>query len=219
VPSPLRPAVVCALAVALTPALNAHRLDEYLQAARIAVSTEQLVIDLDLTPGAAIAESVVSAIDRNRDGRASPEEQRAYALLVLNSTSLAVDGQPGALTLLRAEVPDLSALRAGLGTVRLAIGAAAPASAPGRHQLTFRNAHREDVSVYLVNALTPATPRIRITRQDRDVLQRELRLSYDVAPSSARWPAWWATGTAIAAAGASILWRRHRRRKHATPVP
>jgi hypothetical protein len=208
----LRPAVACALVVALSPALYGHRLDEYLQATRIAISTEQLVIELDLTPGAAIAESVVSAIDGDRDGHASPEEERAYALRVLKSTSLAVDGQPETLTLLRAEVPDLDALRAGLGTVRLEAGAAASASTSGRHELTFRNAHREDVGVYLVNALVPANPRIRITGQERDVLQRELRLSYEVAPSSARWPAWWATGTAVAVASASALWRRRRRR-------
>jgi hypothetical protein len=217
-PQALLPTAAGVLIITLAPALQSHRLDEYLQATRIAVSTEQLVVEIDLTPGAAIAESVVTAIDRDRDGRPSPEEQHAYAQLVLASTRLEVDGQPRVLTLLRAQVPDLTALRSGMGTIRLEAGAAPAASTPGRHQLTYRHTHREDVGAYLVNALTPATPRIRITGQDRDVLQRELRLSYEVTPSAIRWPSWWATGTALAVACASALWWRRRRRPHATGV-
>lgn len=215
VPQPLLPALACVLVIGLAPTLHAHRLDEYLQATRIAVSTEQLVIEIDLTPGAAIAESVVAAIDRDRDGRPSPEEQQAYARLVLASTQLEVDGQPRVLTLLRAHVPDLTALRSGMGTIRLELGAAPAASRPGRHQLIFRNTHREAVGAYLVNALTPATPRIRITGQDRDSLQRELRLSYEVMPAVVRWPSWWAAATGLAVACGSGLWRR---RRHATGV-
>ena len=211
--------LACAL-VALVPELQAHRLDEYLQATRIAVSTEQIVIELDLTPGAAVAASVVAAIDQARDGHASPEEGLAYARRVVAATTLEVDGMRQPLTLLSSEVPNIAAIQAGLGTVRLVIGGGGASSTPGAHELTFRNAHRDDVGVYLINALTPATSRVRITGQRRDVGQRELRLSYDILPHpTARWPPWWTVGIAGGiAVCASGLARRHGRRPHASGV-
>ena len=39
--------------------IAAHRLDEYLQAARIAVDVDRVGVELDLTPGVAIAPSVM----------------------------------------------------------------------------------------------------------------------------------------------------------------
>ena len=210
--------LACAL-VALAPELQAHRLDEYLQATRIAVSTEQIVIELDLTPGAAVAASVFAAIDQNRDGHASPEEGLAYARQVVEATTLEVDGMRQPLTLLSSEIPDVAAMQAGMGTVRLAIGGGGASNTPGAHELTFRNSHRDDVGVYLINALTPATPRVRITGQRRDVVQGELQLSYDILPHpTARWPPWWTAGIAGIVVCASGLARRHWRRQHAPGV-
>jgi hypothetical protein len=73
-----------ATAVALTmlasvPAL-AHRRDEYLQAARIAVEPSRIAIELDITPGMAMAPAVVALLDGDRDGQISEREARAYAV-------------------------------------------------------------------------------------------------------------------------------------------
>lgn len=205
--------VLVMLMVGLVPEMGAHRLDEYLQAARIAVSTDQIVIELDLTPGESMAASVVRAIDGNRDGTASAEEGRDYAQRILSDTALEVDGASRRLVLLRSQVADLDAMRAGVGTVHLEIGAGRTPRTSGAHRLRFRNTHRADVGVYLANALTPATPRIRITDQRRDVLQQELQLSYEVLqPASVRWPSWWVLSLTGAFVGASGLMRRHRRR-------
>ena len=51
-------------------------------------------IELDLTPGIALAEAILADIDRNRDGSLSPDEQRAYGSLVLSALTLEVDGTP-----------------------------------------------------------------------------------------------------------------------------
>src|SRR5579859_3013567 len=77
--------------------LSAHRRDEYLQAARIAIEPDQVRIELDLTPGIAVADSILADIDRDRDGSISPSEERAYVERVVDSLSLEIDGRPVAL--------------------------------------------------------------------------------------------------------------------------
>src|SRR4051812_45984017 len=49
--------------------LSAHRLDEYLQAARLGIGTERVELELDLTPGSSVANVIIAGIDRNRDRR------------------------------------------------------------------------------------------------------------------------------------------------------
>ena len=51
--------------------VSAHRADEYLQAARLAIDPARVQIELDLTPGIALAEAIIADIDRNRDGSLS----------------------------------------------------------------------------------------------------------------------------------------------------
>ncbi len=201
------------LLVGLSLDVDAHRLDEYLQAARILISTEQIVIELDLTPGEVIAGAVVADIDLNRDGAVSDREGRAHAQRVLAATTLEIDGGRRPLVLVRGQIPDLDAMQAGVGTVRLQISAGGVPRTAGPHELVFRNNHRADVGVYLVNALTPATPRIRISEQRRDALQRELRVTYEVLPPvGPRWPAWWSVAVAGAVVGlAGRAWRRRGR--------
>ena len=203
--------------IGCVPTLFGHRLDEYLQASRIEISTAQVVVDLDLTPGSAIAESVVAAIDHNHDGLATLEEARSYGDAVLQSTHLELDGRRLGLRLISAQAPDANALRSGVGTIRLRLGAAWTGTA-GAHHLVYRNVHREDVSVYLANALAPATPRIRITSQDRDVRQRELRLEYEVTAATPQWPSWWAAILGVAVFS-TALWQSRARLRAGFPPP
>ena len=74
--------------------MSAHRRDEYLQAARLAIDPDRVQLELDLTPGIALAEAIIADIDRNRDGSLSQDEQRAYGSLVLSALTLEVDGTP-----------------------------------------------------------------------------------------------------------------------------
>ena len=107
--------LAAALAIAGGAELSAHRTDEYLQAARLAIDPWTVHIELDLTPGMALAESIIADIDRNRDGSLSAEEQRAYGSLVLSALTLEVDGMP-----VRAQ------LAARLAQLRSCAGAACP---------------------------------------------------------------------------------------------
>ena len=54
--------------VAASTDMGAHRKDEYLQAARIALDAEGAHISLDLTAGIAVADIVLTEIDRDRTG-------------------------------------------------------------------------------------------------------------------------------------------------------
>ena len=162
----------------------AHRLDEYLQAARISIELGRIGAEIDLTPGAAVAENVFGAIDRDRNGEVSQAEGAAYAEEILRSLSLNVDGTPLPVTLATYSIPPLADMRGGEGIIRLRVSAAIPAMPSGshwRHHLRFANTHRSDIGVYLVNALIPRDERIRITGQSRDLLQREFDLDYSVS--------------------------------------
>jgi hypothetical protein len=163
--------------------VSAHRLDEYLQAARLAIDTARVELQLEMTPGVAVAGAIIADLDRNRDGQLSQDEQSAYAGRVLDDVKLEADGRPLRIQLLRSHFPDLKALQNGEGTITLRSTAKLPRLSAGAHRLFFRNAHRLDDSVYMANALVPENARIAIARQRRDPGQRELTIDYLVRQS------------------------------------
>ena len=160
--------------------VSAHRLDECLQAARIAIEPTRVEVELDLTPGAAVAESMILDIDQDRDGRLSADEQRAYAERVVGSTQLEIDGRHLRLERSASTFADVGAFRRGEGTIRIRSSAGVPRQSDGAHQLVFRNTFRRDVSVYLANALVPGSDRIGVTAQRHAADQRDLTIDYVV---------------------------------------
>ena len=193
-------ALALVLAVLGAAPLSAHRRDEYLQAARIAIDPGRVQIELDLTPGIALADAVFLDIDRNRDGSLSAEEQQAYAAQVVSALTLEVDGTPVRARLDAASFPDAGAMRRGEGTIRLHSAATLPRVSSGVHQLLFRNRHHPDRSVYLANALVPESHDVSVTAQRRDVEQTEVTIDYVVRAAPARPAAAWLVG-GLAAGG------------------
>jgi hypothetical protein len=177
--------LTAAALVAATATLSAHRKDEYLQAARLAIDPGRVEIELDLTPGIAVAEDVLRAIDLDRNGALSPGETSAYVTSVMRDVSLDIDGQPLTVRELGTEFPGIESVRRGEGTIRLHLAAALPPLTAGPHRIRYKNAHRSEVGVYLANALVPSTDRVAVTGQDRDVDQRELRVDYRLRGVSA----------------------------------
>jgi hypothetical protein len=204
--------LMMAIVVVLTGStLGAHQIDEYVQATRVSVSRDRIVVSLDLTPGVAIAPALIEQLDRDSDQHVSPLEAEAYGREVLRALTATLDAAPLPLRLTRVEVPPAGELRDGVGTIRLEATGDALAAA-GRHHLIIRNTHRPQDSVYLANALIPAEDDIRIARQDRDARQQLYRLEYDVAtPRSSA-----AVGWVLAAAAVLALQARWRRRAAAT---
>jgi len=201
----LTTAIVCAADV------SAHRTDEYLQAARLAIDPGTVRIELDLTPGMALAESIIADIDRNRDGSLSPDEQRAYGALVMSALTLEIDGTPVRAQLGVTDVPGAEAMRRGEGTIRIQSTATLTRLSIGPHQLLFRNRHHPDRSVYLANALVPDSDKVAVTAQRRDVDQRELIIDYVVAAAPATSTAMLLLGTVAAAMALSGLRMRASR--------
>lgn len=179
--------------------LSAHRRDEHLQAARIAIELERVDVELDITPGADVADALVSAIDGDHDGVLSEAERDAYAQRTIVGLALTIDGRGHALHLVSASVPDVTSMRRGEGTIRLQSRAAITAQDSGAHQLRFVNANALVRSAYLANALVPDNPRLMVTAQHRSVDQRDVTIDYTVAGDGRVWtaPLAWSVAAAM----------------------
>jgi|GEM_PF-3189377 len=159
-----------------------HRLDEYLQATRVSVSTHRVDLSLDLTPGVSIVEPLLVVIDKDRDGRLSRDEVSAYAQRVLEDIQVGVDGKVLTPRVMETSFPKLSEIKSGHGVIRIKATAAVDPLASGSHALNLTNAHLPSISVYLVNALVPKDPAIQLGKQTRDELQKAYRLEFSVRP-------------------------------------
>jgi len=194
---------------------SAHRRDEYLQAARLGIDPDRVELALDLTAGIAVAEVVLSEIDLDKDGMVSVSEARAYSDRVLSAIALDVDGIPLRVELVESTFPTFDTVRKGEGTTRIQATASMPRLDDGLHHLRYRNAYRSDIGVYLANALVPASDRVIVAAQRRDVNQRDLVIDYMLSgqrtPTARR-------GLSVGVAGAIILianvwWRTRTRRR------
>lgn len=174
------------LALALIQVAAAHRIDEYLQATLIGVTREGIELEIQLTPGVAMLPAWMTVVDRDRDGRISPEEERAYVERVKDEVELRVDGVAAPLSLIESRFPTLEAMRNGVGTIGIKLRT--PRSG---HKLRFENRHLPQVSVYLVNCLAGPPDALEVGRQARDEAQRsiEFEYSFGTAPGSL-WSLW-----------------------------
>jgi hypothetical protein len=194
--------------------LSAHRRDEYLQAARLAIDPDRVQIAVDLTPGIAVAEGVLTDIDRDGNRSISAAEARAFSERVLSAIALDVDGMPLRVELVDSAFPAIDIMRRGEGTTRIHAVAPMPHLADGLHHLRYRNTYRSDIGVYLANALVPDSDRVTVAAQRRDVDQRDLLVDYRLrGDRTARVR----QGLSVAVSGALVLlvnvWWRLRRRE------
>lgn len=185
---------------------SAHRLDEYLQALRVDLRANGIVVELDLTPGANLAADVVATLDPNGDGAIDRAEADAYVGSVLHGLELSVDDRRVDLDVISRTVPSIDEVREGAGVISLVTRADVD-QPPGRHRVRVSNAYRSDVGAYLANALRPDSRAITITSQLRDPRQQTLTIDYLVGvPLAARASGW--TAIALALLGCSLYWRR-----------
>lgn len=193
---------------------EAHALDEYLQATRLAISRDRVVVELDLTPGVSVAAQVFALIDRDEDMRVTPLEIEDYAHRVLRDLSLRVNGHDYPLTLVRAESPSWEEIRDGEGTIRLEAFGRAPLT-PGGNRIRYENVHQRGGSgVFLVNVLAPSTRDVAIRTQHRDVLQHAIDVDVDVC-TPINTASWWLLPVAGLAA---VLIARRGKDRHASAV-
>ena len=183
----MRTAAVILFVLAMPATSVAHRLDEYLQAARLSLARNQITLEVDMTPGVNVAPAIAALIDRDRDGAISRDEAGAYGQSVLQEVVLELDGRPIPLTLTRVEIPSRDEMHDGMGTIQLRASNRSEYVAAGRHHLHFRNDHQPGGSVYLVNALMPDDGGVAVLSQARDPRQQSIRIEYAVgSPWTAR---------------------------------
>jgi hypothetical protein len=179
-----KPLIACALALLSAAPAGAHKLDEYLQATMIEVDRTHVRMELRLAPGVAVFPIVFAGIDGDVDGIASAAEQQDYAERVLRDLSLTLDGRPLPLRLASFVFAPKEPLQQGLGEIHLSIEADLPATA-ARRRLIFENHHERRIGTYLVNALVPRDPDIRLGAQQRSDDQAFYQLEYADASAPA----------------------------------
>ena len=179
----MKPGQLIAWLLLIAADARAHRLDEYLQAVRVAVATNHIVVSIELTPGVAIAGQLLAVIDRNRDGQCSVSEQAEYLQTVLKDIRVRLDEKALALNLADTSFPTVAAIQSGVGVICVNAVAKAGEIAAGKHTLSLTNAHLPTISVYQVNALRPKDSTIQITKQTRDELQKDYQMEFSIGPA------------------------------------
>ena len=169
--------------LALPSAVFAHRDDQYLQATLVAIEPSGVRLQINLTPGVAVAEQVLAQIDRDRDDAISQNEAAAYAELLKRDLTLRVDGRKLELKLTASEFVEPAELRTGSGTIQVEFSAISGPLATGPHRLTLENRHLAPMSVYLINAAQPKFATIQITRQKRNDSQSTGEIEFTFHPS------------------------------------
>jgi hypothetical protein len=164
-------------------AVFAHRDDQYLQATLVAIEPSGVRLQINLTPGVAVAKQVLAEIDRDRDGAISENEAAAYAGLLKSDLTLRLDGRKLDLNLTASEFVSREELRTGSGILQMEFSAIFGPLAAGSHRLTLENRHLTAISVYLINAVQPRFPTVQITRQRRNENQSAGETEFTFDPS------------------------------------
>jgi len=163
-------------------AVFAHRDDQYLQATLVTIKPSGVRLQINLTPGVAIAEQVLAEIDHDRDGAISKNEAAAYVELLKRALTLRMDGRKLALKLTASEFVEPAELRTGSGTIQMKFSAILSPLAAGAHKLTLENRHLTAISVYLINATQPRFTTVQITRQKRNENQSAGEIEFTFHP-------------------------------------
>ena len=126
-----RPPLALLLALLTFPsAVFAHRDDQYLQATLVAIEPSGVRLQINLTPGVAVAEQVIAQIDRDRNGTISKNEAATYAELLKRDLALRLDGRKLDLKLTASEFVSPAELRTGSGIIQMEFSASPARSRP-----------------------------------------------------------------------------------------
>ena len=175
--------------LAVPAAVFAHRDDQYLQAALVAIEPSGVRLQINLTPGVAVAEQVIAQIDRDGDGAISANEGAAYAESLKRDLTLRIDGQNLELNLTVSEFVPTEELRTGSAIIQMEFSATFGPLAAGPHRLTLENRHLTAISVYLINAVQPRLATVQITRQKRNANQSVGEIEFTFHPLPSKIPA------------------------------
>jgi hypothetical protein len=172
--------------LALPSIVFAHRLDEYLQATIVVIEPDNIRLQINLTPGIAVAEQVLASIDHDRDGIVSTNEAAAYCELVKRDLFVQLDQRNLKLKSTSSYFPGIAEVRTGWGFIQMEFSATPGKLTAGPHSLTIENRHLPGVSVYLINAAQPASGSVQIIKQTRSENQSfgEIEFTFQPPPKA-----------------------------------
>jgi hypothetical protein len=203
------PAASAVVLLAAAPA-SGHRVDEYLQAIRVDIGVDRILVESDLTPGANLAADVLSTLDSNGDGAIGADEEQVYVAAFLARLEVSIDGGRRTLSPVSGTFPAPGELLDGAGVIRLVLTADAD-GIRGARRLVVRNLFRPDVGVYLANALRPTARGVTISAQQRDPKQQQLHVDYlvETHPLTPRAAVWGLVAAVLL--GLNVWWRQRNR--------
>lgn len=177
-------AVIFLIPFALPYAASAHRLDEYLQATLVSIEPDRIRLQVNLTPGVAVAEQVLALIDRDQDGVISTNEVAAYAELFERDFAVRLDERELPLKLTGSYVPGIDELRTGWGFIQMEFSGRPGHLTAGAHVLSIENRHLSRASVYLINTAQPSSGSVQVDKQLRNQNQSTGKIQFTYRPSS-----------------------------------
>ncbi len=157
----------------------AHPVDEAVQSAYLTLARGEVRLELDLTPGTAVAAALLSSLDANTDQHVDDAEAQAYALRVLQQSSLSLDGVTTAWRLEKVSVPPYQGLKLQGDTLRI-FAAAGRAERAGAHTLRYANHYEPAKSQCIANVFIQAGEgwRYRVERQQHSDDGRLLTVAF-----------------------------------------
>lgn len=156
----------------------------------VVIEPDRVRLQINLTPGVAVADQVLALIDNDRNGVISTNEAAAYCGSLKRDLTVRLDQRDLRLKVTASYFPGCDELRTGWGFVQVEFSAAAGRLTSGAHTLSIENRHMPSNSAYLVNAAQPATGAIQITKQIRNENQSagEIQFTCQAGPNSFRAP-------------------------------
>jgi hypothetical protein len=174
-------AAILTLAVAGPSAAMAAAVDEVAQGAELTLRPGEVRLQLDISPGALVAESVLRQLDADGDALISDREARAFGRLVLDQIDLTLDDRAAAWRLETVTAPPYENVRSGAGVIKIQ-AVARRADREGVHTLTFENRYDPAPTQAKANVLVqPGRWRYEVAGETQGADGRRLTIYYESA--------------------------------------
>ncbi len=173
-----------ALALFLFPGpAMAHPVDEVVQSVYLFLGADAVLLELDMTPGSAVSGSVTGPLDADPDRSITDAEARDFAAMVLEQSSLMIDGETLTLKVQSATAPPYDMLEQAGDTLRI-FASAGHADTEGAHVLHYVNSYAPAKTLRDANIfLQPDGDWVyEVTAQDGSDDGSELTVRYTAAP-------------------------------------
>lgn len=160
----------------------AHPVDEVVQAAYLWLAPGAVRLELDLTPGTLVVDTVLQSLDTNADQHITDAEARAYAERVLKQSTITLDGMATAWRLEKVNVPPYQSLKLE-GNMLKIYAVAGRADRAGAHTLSYGNRYQLTQSQCIANVFLHSGSgwRYQVTLQQHSNDGRQLTMQYTVS--------------------------------------